>query len=267
MTRQSAIVTVMVRAAEKAGRALVRDFGEVEQLQVSRKGPADFVSAADIKAERIVRKELQKARPGYGLLMEESGEIPGQDNDNRWIVDPLDGTTNFLHGLPHFCVSIAMERKGKLIAGVVYDPIKDEVFWAEKGLGAYLGDRRIRVSGRRKLADSLLATGIPFLGRQEGEGHKVFLAQLERVMEKTSGVRRWGAAALDLAYVAAGRYDGFWETGLSPWDVAAGIVLVREAGGLISEIDGKPHNLESPTFLAANDPLHAEIVKLLKAGG
>jgi myo-inositol-1(or 4)-monophosphatase len=160
-----------------------------------------------------------------------------------------------------------MERKGELIAGVVYDPIKDEVFWAEKGLGAYLGDRRIRVSGRRKLADSLLATGIPFLGRQEGEGHKVLLAQLERVMEKTSGVRRWGAAALDLAYVAAGRYEGFWETGLSPWDVAAGIVLVREAGGLIGEIDGAPHDLESPTILATNDPLHKEIVKLLKAGG
>ncbi len=267
MTRQSAIVSVMIRAAEKAGRALVRDFGEVEQLQVSRKGPADFVSTADLKAEDIIRKELTRVRPGYGLLMEESGEIPGQDNDNRWIVDPLDGTTNFLHGLPHFCVSIALERKGELFAGVIYDPVKDEVFWAEKGLGAYLGDRRIRVSGRKNLADALLATGIPFLGYQEGEGHAMFLAQLGRVMEKTSGVRRWGSAALDLAYVAAGRYEGFWETGLNPWDVAAGIVLIREAGGLISEIDGKPHTLESPSILATNDPLNRDIAKLLKGGG
>jgi myo-inositol-1(or 4)-monophosphatase len=266
MAHRSADINVMVRAAEKAGRALVRDFGEVEQLQVSRKGPADFVSAADHKAERIVRRELEKARPGFGFLMEESGEIKGTDADSRWIVDPLDGTTNFLHGLPHFAVSIALERSGEVVAGVIYDPVKDELFWAEKGQGAYLGDRRMRVSGRGKLADALMATGIPFMGRQEGAGHRTFLAQLEAFMSRTSGVRRWGAAALDLAYVAAGRYDGFWETGLSPWDVAAGSILVREAGGYVSDITGRAHKLDSPTILASNDRLFTEIVKLLKAG-
>ena len=264
MPYRSANINVMVRAAEKAGRALIRDFGEVEQLQVSRKGPADFVSAADTKAEKIVHRELEKARPGFGFLMEEGGAIEGADKDHRWIVDPLDGTTNFLHGLPHFAVSIGLEERGEIVAGVVYDPVKDEIFWAEKGVGAFLGDRRMRVSGRGRLADSLLATGIPFLGRQEGEGHRAFLAQLEAVMAETSGVRRWGAAALDLAYVAAGRYDGFWETGLSPWDVAAGVILVREAGGYVSQIDNRAHRLDSPTILAANGRMHAEFVKLLR---
>ncbi len=267
MAFRSANINVMVRAAEKAGRALIRDFGEVEQLQVSRKGPADFVSAADTKAERIVRRELEKARPGFGFLMEESGAVAGTDPDRRWLVDPLDGTTNFLHGLPHFAVSIGLEERGEITAGVVYDPVKDEIFWAEKGVGAYLGDRRMRVSGRGRLADSLLATGIPYLGRQEGEGHQAFLAQLAAAMEKTSGVRRWGAAALDLAYVAAGRYDGFWETGLSPWDVAAGVILVREAGGYVSQIDNRTHRLDAPTILAANDRLHGEFVKLLAVRG
>ncbi len=264
MAHRSANINVMVRAAEKAGRALIRDFGEVEHLQVSRKGPADFVSAADTKAERIVRQELEKARPDFGFLMEEGGEVEGRDPTHRWIVDPLDGTTNFLHGLPHFAISIALESRGELVAGVIYDPVKDEIFWAEKGAGAYLGDRRMRVSGRGRLADSLLATGIPFLGRDEGEGHRSFLAQLEVVMQHTAGVRRFGAAALDLAYVAAGRYDGFWETGLSPWDVAAGIVMVREAGGYVTEIGSRKHRLDSPTILAANDRLHREIDNILK---
>ena len=267
MAYRSADINVMVRAAEKAGRALIRDFGEVEQLQVSRKGPADFVSAADTKAERIIRQELEKARPSFGFLMEEGGEIKGSDAGVRWIIDPLDGTTNFLHGLPHFAVSIALERNGEVVSGVIYDPIKDELFWAEKGQGAYLGDRRMRVSGRGRLADALLATGIPFLGRQEGAGHRNFLTQLEAVMRQTSGVRRFGAASLDLAYVAAGRYDGFWETGLSAWDVAAGAIMVREAGGYISEISGKPHKLDSPNILAGNDRLYTEIVKLLKSAG
>lgn len=267
MAYRSADINVMTRAAEKAGSALIRDFGEVEQLQVSRKGPADFVSAADIKAERILRRELEKARPDYGFLMEESGESKGADADSRWIVDPLDGTTNFLHGLPHFAVSIGLERAGEVVAGVIYDPVKAEVFWAEKGQGAYIGDRRMRVSGRGRLADSLLATGIPFLGHQEGEGHRKFLAQLEAVMRQTSGVRRFGAAALDLAYVAAGRYDGFWESGLSAWDVAAGVVMVREAGGYVSEISGRTHKLDSADILAANDRLYTEIVKLLKSAG
>lgn len=271
MAYRSATINVMVRAAEKAGRAIIRDFGEVEQLQVSRKGPADFVSAADLKAERTIRRELDKARPGYGFLLEESGVIEGADKEHRWLVDPLDGTTNFLHGLPHFAISIALEQtvgnKSEIIAGVVYDPVKDEIFWAEKGQGAYVGDRRLRVSGRGRLADSLLATGIPFLGRNEGEGHRKFLAQLEAVMARTAGVRRWGAAALDLAYVAAGRFDGFWETGLNPWDIAAGAILVREAGGYVSQIDGRTHKLDSPTILAANDRLYTEFVKLLKNPG
>ena len=267
MANQSAIITVMIRAAEKAGRALIRDFGEVEQLQVSRKGPADFVSSADLKAEKIVRRELEKARPDFGFLMEESGTIEGADKQRRWIVDPLDGTTNFLHGLPHFAVSIGLEERGEVVAGVVYDPVKNESFWAEKGAGAFLGDRRMRVSGRRRLADSLLATGIPFLGRDEGEGHRMFLAQLESVMAQTSGVRRWGAAALDLAYVAAGRYDGFWETGIDAWDVAAGVILVREAGGYVTQFDNRAHTLDSPNILAANDHLHGEIVKLLARCG
>jgi len=267
MAYRSADINVMVRAAEKAGRALIRDFGEVEQLQVSRKGPADFVSAADIKAERTVRRELEKARPDFGFLMEEGGEIKGNDTTCRWIVDPLDGTTNFLHGLPHFAVSIALEKQGEITAGVIYDPVKDELFWAEKGQGAFLGDRRMRVSGRGRLADAILATGIPFLGRDEGPGHKKFLAQLEVVMRQTAGVRRFGAASLDLAYVAAGRYDGFWEAGLSAWDVAAGVIIMREAGGYVTEISGKAHKLDSPTILAANDRLFTEIVKLLKSAG
>jgi myo-inositol-1(or 4)-monophosphatase len=267
MAYRSANINVMVRAAEKAGRALIRDFGEVEQLQVSRKGPADFVSAADLKAEKIVRRELEKARPGFSFLMEESGAIEGADQDHRWIVDPLDGTTNFLHGLPHFAVSIGLEERGEIVSGVVYDPVKDEIFWAEKGIGAFLGDRRMRVSGRGRLADSLLATGIPFLGHEKGPGNVEFLAQMKAAMESTSGVRRWGAAALDLAYVAAGRYDGYWEAGLSAWDVAAGAVLVREAGGYITQIDGRSHTLDSPTVLASNDRLHSEIIKLLKKRG
>jgi myo-inositol-1(or 4)-monophosphatase len=267
MAYRSADINVMVRAAEKAGRALIRDFGEVEQLQVSRKGPADFVSAADIKAERTVRRELEKARPDFGFLMEEGGEIKGNDTTCRWMVDPLDGTTNVLDGLPHFAVSIALEKQGEITAGVIYDPVKDELFWAEKGQGAFLGDRRMRVSGRGRLADAVLATGIPFLGRDEGPGHKKFLAQLEVVMRQTAGVRRFGAASLDLAYVAAGRYDGFWEAGLSAWDVAAGVIIMREAGGYVTEISGKAHKLDSPTILAANDRLFTEIVKLLKSAG
>ena len=267
MATRSATINVMIRAADRAARGLKRDFGEAQNLQISRKGPADFVSAADTKAEKIVHRELEKARPGFGFLMEEGGAIEGADKDHRWIVDPLDGTTNFLHGLPHFAVSIGLEERGEIVAGVVYDPVKDEIFWAEKGVGAFLGDRRMRVSGRGRLADSLLATGIPYLGRQDGEGHREFLSQLEAVMEKTSGVRRWGAASLDLAYVAAGRYDGFRETGLSPWDVAAGVILVREAGGYVSQIDNRAHKLDSPTILAANDRLHGEFVKLLGARG
>ena len=260
MAPRSATINVMARAAEKAGRLLVRDFGEVEQLQVSRKGPADFVSTADLKAEKAVRAELAKARPDFGFLLEEGGTVAGKDASHRWIVDPLDGTTNFLHGLPHWAISIALEREGEIVAGVVYEPVRDELFWAEKGQGAFLNAQRLRVSERRRLEDAVVATGIPFKGRGE---HPRFLAQLTAVMAETAGIRRFGAAALDLAYVAAGRFDGFWESGLSPWDMAAGIILVTEAGGFVTEINGGRAPLTGPDILAANSHLHRPLSKLL----
>ena len=266
MARRSALINVMARAAERAGRALIRDFGEVEQLQVSRKGPADFVSAADMKAEQIVQRELSRARPEYGFLMEESGAIEGSDGHHVWIVDPLDGTTNFLHGLPHFCVSIGLAKDNDPIAGVVYDPIKDELFWAERNEGAYLNNRRLRVSARNQLADAVLATGIPFRKHDGDPVNQKFMQQLEYVMGRLAGVRRFGSAALDLAYVAAGRYDGYWENGLHPWDVAAGLLIVREAGGFVSEIGGRRYELGAPDILAANDALHESLVKLLSKG-
>jgi myo-inositol-1(or 4)-monophosphatase len=251
----------MVRAADKAARALRRDYGEVANLQVSRKGPADFVSAADLKAEQILREELSRARPDYALLMEESGASANHATAERcWIVDPLDGTTNFLHGLPHFSISIALEERGELIAGVVFDPIKNELYYAERGQGAYLNNRRIRVSSRDRLEESLIATGIPFLGHGD---RPAFMAELDAVSGKVAGVRRWGTASLDLAYVAAGRFDGFWERGLASWDVSAGIVLVREAGGNVSEIGGKAIRRDSPSILATNETLHAPLNRLL----
>jgi myo-inositol-1(or 4)-monophosphatase len=256
-------INVMMRAAEKAARVLRRDFGEVEQLQVSRKGPADFVSAADLRADQILREELQKARPGYGMVSEEQDEdVPG-DGIHRWVVDPLDGTTNFLHGIPHWAISIGLVREEEAVAGVVYDPVKDELYWAEKGQGAWLNDRRLRVSGRRRLDEALLATGLAFKGRDKGES---FLAELDRAMSETAGVRRFGSAALDLAYVAAGRYEGFWERNLGPWDVAAGIVLVREAGGFVSEIEGAGRPESGRSVLAANDLLHRPLQRLLAGG-
>src|SRR5512146_465091 len=220
---RSPTINVMANAALKAARGLIRDFGEVEQLQVSVKGPGEFVSTADLRAERTLKTELSRARPGYGLLFEEGGASEGSDPHHRWIVDPLDGTTNFLHGIPHFAISIGLERDGEIIAGVVYEPTRNEMYWAEKGAGAYLNDRRLRVSGRRQLGDALIGTGMPYLGQGD---RKDYAATLARVMPATSGVRRLGAAALDLAYVAAGRLDGFWEFGLCPWDIAAGILLV-----------------------------------------
>lgn len=251
----------MIRAADKAARSLKRDFGEVENLQVSRKGPADFVSNADLKAESVLREELRKARPDYGFLMEESGETKGSSTEGRrWIVDPLDGTSNFLHGLPHFSISIGLEEKGRIVAGVIYDPIKDEMFYAENGQGAFLNDKRMRVSARRDPAQCLIATGIPFLGR---EGHQEFLEEAERVMARTAGLRRWGVASLDLAYVAAGRVDGYWERGLSPWDIAAGIIIVREAGGLVSQIDKREIKLDSPSILASNSEINDSLAAIL----
>ncbi len=251
MAARSALFTVMDRAVRKAAKGLVHDFGEVEQLQVSIKGPADFVSTADLQAERTLRTELGKARPAYGFLMEESGDTPG-DGHHRWIVDPLDGTTNFLHGIPHFCISAALERDKQIVAGMIYDPLRDEMFWAEKGHGAFVNDRRMRVAARTKLDDAVIGTGIPF--RERGD-HPRYLAMLGAVMARTAGVRRMGAAALDLAYVAAGRYDGFFEVGLSPWDVAAGIILVREAGGFVQPIEGRGDPLNAGSIVASTDRL------------
>lgn len=261
MAVRSALITVMTRAAEKAGKALIRDFGEVEQLQVSRKGPSDFVSQADLRSERILREELSRARPDFGFLMEEGGGTAGRDASARWIVDPLDGTTNFLHGLPHWAISVAAERDGELVAGVVYDPVKDEMFWGERGGGAFVNSQRLRVSARRRLEDALLATGIPFRGHGDAEA---FERQLRRVMPKVAGVRRFGSAALDLAYVAAGRFDAYWEQDLKPWDVAAGLVLVQEAGGYVSEIGGGRNPQSGESVLAANQALHLPVATLLR---
>jgi myo-inositol-1(or 4)-monophosphatase len=251
----------MVKAVEKAAKGLVRDFGEVEHLQVSRKGPADFVSAADVRAEKVLREELAKARPEFGFLMEESGGFEGRDATARWIVDPLDGTTNFLHGLPHWAISVALERNGEIVAGIVYEPLHDEMFWAEKGQGAFLNHQRLRVSERRRLEDSLIATGMPFKGHGDAG---LFLAELEAVMTEVAGVRRWGAASLDLAYVAAGRYEGFWERGLKPWDTAAGTLLVTEAGGFVGEIGGGRNPVHGGSVLAANSHLHLPLAKILR---
>lgn len=263
MALKSPTINVMAAAARKASRMLVRDFGEVEQLQVSRKGPADFVSAADLRAEQVLTQELLRARPTYGVVGEERGSKSGTDPHRRWYIDPLNGTTNFLHGIPHFAISIALADGDDIIAGVVYDPIRDELFWAERGIGAYVNDRRLRVAAREKLEDAVIATGIPHLGR---EAHDVLLKELKAVMGATAGVRRFGAASLDLAYVAAGRYDGFWEHGLAPWDIAAGIAIVREAGGFVTDLGGGLDVLKTGDILAANDPLHRPLMRVLAAG-
>ena len=256
----SANLNLMIKAARKAGRSLVKDFREVENLQVSMKGAGDFVSRADIAAERIIRAELTGARPNYGWLGEESEPVQGEDPTRRWIVDPLDGTTNFLHGLPHWAISIALEHRGEIVAGVVYDPAKDEMFWAEKGVGAFMNDRRMRVSGRRQMSQCLFATGVPYGAKKT---LPATLQDLARLMPACAGVRRWGAAALDLAYVAAGRYDGFWERELNPWDIAAGLALVREAGGLVGPLRVGDPILEQGALIAANsevfDPFAAII--------
>jgi len=250
----------MVQAARKAARGLARDFGEVENLQVSVKGPADFVSAADHKAEQVIVEELQRARPGYPILAEESGEIAGADKTHRWIIDPLDGTTNFLHGFPLFAISIALERDGVLEAGLIYNPITDELYTAARGSGAYLNDRRIRVAGRSKLDDAVITCGIPH--RQRGD-HAKAIRELSAVMPRVAGIRRTGSAALDLAFVAAGRCDAFWESGLSPWDIAAGILIVREAGGIVTDFDNTHSMLATGDIIAGNEAIHNDLRKLL----
>jgi myo-inositol-1(or 4)-monophosphatase len=258
---RSAIINVMVQAAMKAGRSLARDFGEVQNLQVSLKGPGDFVSQADRKAEEIIHADLSKSRPDYTFLMEESGEVPGSDSQHRFIVDPLDGTTNFLHGIPLFAVSIGLERQGQLIAGVIYNPAMDELYTAERGGGAFLNDRRLRVGARRKLSDCVIGTGIPHLG---GKNHGNYLIELRHVMAEAAGVRRIGAAALDLAYVAAGRLDGFWEAWLKPWDMAAGILMIREAGGFVSDATGGTDMLDTGSVVAGNETIQKALLQTIR---
>lgn len=264
MTGTSPLINVMILAAEKAGKALIRDFGEIEQLQVSRKSLGDFVSTADTRAEKILVQELQKARPKFGFLLEESGVINGEESHTRWIIDPLDGTTNFLHGIPHFAISIGLETHGEIVAGVIFNPVTDELFWAEKGKGAFLNQRRLRVSGRRHLDEALLATGTPLGSRNNT---KKFIDLIEIIMPVTAGLRRFGAAALDLAFVAAGRYEGYFEMNLKPWDIAAGIILVKEAGGYICDFNGDKNFLQNGNVIAGNEPIFKELTKLICPNG
>ncbi|HWK94024.1 MAG TPA: inositol monophosphatase family protein [Pseudolabrys sp.] len=258
----SALLNVMIAAARKAARSLKRDFGEVENLQVSLKGPANFVSAADRRAEETLYAELSKARPGYGFLGEEGGVREGDDKTHRWIVDPLDGTTNFLHGIPQFAISIALEREGAIVAGLVYNPANEELFIAEKGKGAFLNDRRIRVGSRKQLREAVLACGLAHIGHGD---HDVVKRETGAMLGEVAGLRRLGAASLDLAWVAAGRFDGYWERSLSPWDVAAGIILVREAGGFVSDCEGADQMLEKGSVAAGNETIRKEIVRVLKS--
>ena len=258
----SANLNVMIKAARKAGRSLVKDFREVENLQVSVKGAGDFVSRADREAEKIIKEELRGARPNYGWVGEETGTEAGEDPTRRWIVDPLDGTTNFLHGMPHWAVSIALEHKGEIVAAVVFDAAKDEMFVAEKGGGAFMNDQRIRVSGRRQLIECIFATGVPFGGRGT---LPATLQDLARLMPVTAGVRRWGAASLDLAYVATGRVDGYWERGINSWDVAAGILLVKEAGGFVEGLRVGDSALESGRIVAANPQVWDEFTTIIRS--
>ena len=262
MTQASANLNIMIKAARRASRGLLRDFNEVENLQVSSKSAGDFVSKADLKAEEIISEELCDARPNYGWIGEESEEREGRDPTRRWIVDPLDGTSNFLHGIPHWAISIALEYKNEIVAGVIYDPIKDEMFTAEKGQGAWLNDRRLRVSDRTNTIEMLFATGVPFGTKK---GLKSTLKELEKLMPKCAGIRRQGAAALDLAYVAAGRLDGYWEKGIQAWDMAAGLVIAKEAGALI---EGFASPLEDPltsgSVICANNLIFKNFAEILR---
>jgi myo-inositol-1(or 4)-monophosphatase len=262
MISQSALLKVMSDAARKAARGLNRDFGEVTELQVARKAPADFVSAADLKAEQVLFEALSKARPGYSFLGEERGMVEGTDKTHTWIVDPIDGTTNFLHAIPHFAINIALQREGVIVAAVTYNPATNELFWAEKGKGCYVNDKRLRVAARTRLDDSLLATGIPFLGHGQ---HARFLKELHQISQRVAGVRRFGSAALDLAWVAAGRYDGYWERDLKPWDIAAGVLMVTEAGGKVTDAEGGQDMLATGSVVAGNLDIHPLLLERLKA--
>jgi myo-inositol-1(or 4)-monophosphatase len=257
----SANLNLMIKAARKAGKSLVKDFREVENLQVSAKGPGDFVTKADREAERLIKDDLMGARPTYGWLGEETGESAGADPTRRWIVDPLDGTTNFLHGMPHWAISIALEHKGEIVSAVVFDAAKDELFWAEKGSGAWMNDRRLRVSGRRQMHEAVFATGVPFGAKKT---MPAMLSDLARLMPACAGMRRWGAASLDLAYVAAGRFDGYWERELQAWDIAAGLLLVKEAGGLVSAIRDGDDILDKGAIICGNDQIFDSFRKVIR---
>jgi len=259
---RSALLHIMVQAAFKAGKSLTRDFGEVENLQVSRKGPADFVSSADKRAEQIIFEELRKGRPTYAFLMEEGGEVAGTDGQHRWIIDPLDGTTNFLHSIPLFAVAIALQRGNEIVASVIYNPVMDELYTAEKGGGAWLSDRkRLRVANRRHLADCVLVTGIKTQGTSNDA---LTVRQLGAINPAVAGVRRSGSASMDMAWVAAGRYDAMWEAGLSPWDVAPGLLMIKEAGGFVSDYSGNPGSIWNGEVVAGNETVQAQLLKALK---
>ncbi|TAL30222.1 MAG: inositol monophosphatase [Phenylobacterium sp.] len=262
MSTQSALLKVMSDAARKAARGLNRDFGELAELQVAKKAPADFVSAADLKAEQVLFESLTKARPGYGFLGEERGMIEGSDKTHRWIVDPLDGTTNFLHAIPHFAINIALEREGVVVAALTHNPITNDTFWAEKGKGCFVNDKRLRVAARKHMDEAVFATGIPFLGHGQ---HATFLKELHQISQRVAGVRRFGAASLDLAWVAAGRFDGYWERDLKPWDLAAGVLLVTEAGGKVTDADGGSDILTKGSICAGNLDLHPQLLSRLTA--
>ncbi|MBX9710480.1 MAG: inositol monophosphatase [Xanthobacteraceae bacterium] len=257
----SALINVMVKAARRAGRSLKRDLGEIENLQVSLKGPANFVTVADRRAEDILYEDLLKARPGYGFIGEEGGTREGADKTNTWIVDPLDGTTNFLHGIPQFAISIGLQREGVIVAGVIYNPANDELYIAERGKGAFLNDQRLRVAGRKKLNECVIACGLPHIGRGDHEQSRREMTQMQ---ERVAGLRRFGAASLDMAFVAAGRLDGYWERNLKPWDIAAGIIMIREAGGVVSGIEGHDNALQTGHVVCGNEFVQGELVKILK---
>ena len=261
---RTALMNVMVNAVLKAGRGLARDFGEVENLQVSLKGPGDFVSAADRRADQVLIAELRKARPTYAFLTEETGSIEGTDGSHRWIIDPLDGTMNFLHGIPLFAISLGLERDGAIVAGVIYNPILNELYVAERGSGAFLNDRRLRVAGRKRLDDAVVSTGMPQLDRP---GQEAYLGEFQTGMGIDPGLRRTGSAAMDLAWVASGRLDGYWQHGLSAWDIAAGIIIVREAGGWVTDDRGGDTMLASGSVFAGNEAIHGRLLGLLGRPG
>ena len=260
----SALINVMVKAARNAGRGLKRDLGEIEHLQVSLKGPANFVSLADKRAEEVLFKDLAKARPGYGFIGEEGGTREGADKSHTWIVDPLDGTTNFLHGIPQFAISIGLQREGVMIAGLIYNPANDDLYIADRGKGAFLNDTRLRVAGRRNLGECVVACGLPHIGRGN---HNLSRLEMTEIQNRVAGLRRFGAASLDMAFIAAGRLDGYWERNLQPWDMAAGQIIIREAGGTVSGIEGDDDPLKTGNLICGNEYIHAELVKILKPLG